>query len=107
MKLDRIGITVGGSHHYRVTPLMPDMSWLGEPPSSAAAGLYERRREGLHLAAVAAERAELERRAVDIATSLDGYSAKRRQRLAAELNEIHRQLRAPCACAWCARGATP
>lgn len=97
-RIDYVGITLGGSHHYRVVPLMPDMSWLGEPLSARMAQRYETARVIAHESAVRIERAELCRQADDLARELDCYDGTRREAMRAQLNALHERLGARCNC---------
>lgn len=59
-------ITVGGAHHYRVVPRMPDMSWLGAPPSEHMSARYEAQRQMV----IERTRAESQRRLVELARAV-------------------------------------
>lgn len=93
-------ITVGGSHHYTVTPYMPDMSWLGEPPSSRMAARYEVSRRTAHRAALTAERSKIQA-ALDAEAKNFVETPHQRQRQTARINELQAQLSTCCECDIC------
>lgn len=93
-------ITLDGGTHRTVTPYAPDMSWLGEPPTSRQAERYELARVIAHRGAVAAERAPLERRLDDLAGDED-------RRYAREINALHAAASKRCACDICMSSEAP
>lgn len=79
-------ITVGGSQHYRVVPYMPDMAWLGAPPSDRMAARYE-----VHRGIVLRQhRQELLTEQDALAAELDaGAMGTRRTAIVQRINELH------------------
>ena len=87
-------VTVGTSAYRRCVPYMPDMSWLGEPPTKAIADRYEVARVIRHRAAIAQDlvkREKLEAKALEISRTWT-ENPKQKARVAEKLNAINAKI---------------
>jgi len=79
-------VTVGGTTRNHIVPYMPDMSWLGDPPTEQQSARYEIKRA----AVVAASRRALDSELDSVAKTFV-ETPRQRKLVNAKLNELHAQ----------------
>jgi hypothetical protein len=77
-------ITVGGTTRSGVIPYMPEMSWLGDPPTEQQSQRYELKRAAI----IADNRHNIEAQLETLARTFT-ETPKQRKRVNARLNELH------------------